>query len=141
VSASRNLPMLSELPEAITAEIAKLKAIIAEQRERLRPDMRELLLFEAAESGFKLELDLLREFFAAATDHGVMLTATHTPMCPFDSNHACGCGRFERQARLDKAIAEASEDDAGETMNVELASLDTAMAQIDAGNRQLPRKT
>ena len=52
-------PMLSELPEAVAAEIAKLKAIIAGQRERLRPDMRELLLFEAAEAGYKAELERL----------------------------------------------------------------------------------
>jgi len=97
------------------AEIAKLKAIVAEQRERLRPDMREVFLFEAAEAGVKAELTMLRELYEAVAGDNVNIFAVHEFGCPWYTHKGtCNCGRDERQARIDKAlaaIAEALEDE------------------------------
>ena len=110
--------MLGDLPEAIAAEIAKLKAIIAGQRERLRPDMRELLLFEAAEAGYKAELERLREFYNSMMADRVTIQVDHPYHCPNGAHgQPCICGGAEVVNRIDKAIAalaEASEDTANE---------------------------
>ena len=86
---------------------AKLKAEVHRLREQLRPDLRELLLFEAAERGYKIELEHLREFYAAVTAPGVAI-ASHISTCAGWNGHAsCDCGGCERQNRIDKALAAA----------------------------------
>jgi hypothetical protein len=60
---------------------------------------------EAEDANFELRLAKLQEFYGAVTAPGVMLVAKHASRCPFDSQHACGCGMFERQARIDNARA------------------------------------
>ena len=81
-------------------------------------NLRDFLLFEAAESGFKAELDMLREFYAAATAPGMAeIEAVHEYECAFwrvgKGHGTCNCGGSERQERVDKALAalaEAAED-------------------------------
>jgi hypothetical protein len=80
-------------------------------------NLRDFLLFEAAESGFKAELDRLREFYEAATAPNTVLEAGHPPSChswrSYGRLDLCDCGAAERQVRIDKAIAalaEAAED-------------------------------
>jgi hypothetical protein len=79
----------------------------------------DLLLYEAAEADFNLKLAKLREFYEAVV---VSWSATgrivvdHTPKCRLRLHGApCDCDAWERQARIDKALAAlAEEDDASE---------------------------
>lgn len=98
----------------MSEQVATLKAEIARLREQLRPDMRDLFLFEAAEAGYKAELERLREFHAAATAPGVKFLIEHGPGCSgWRSDRQCICGGRDIEVRIQKAgaaIAEASED-------------------------------
>lgn len=68
-----------------------------------------------SEDGYKAELAMLREFYAAATAPNVMLVIEHAPGCDgWRNDRPCNCGREAKLgARIDNALAalaEASED-------------------------------
>ena len=83
-----------------------------------RTVLSDIVLLEEAEAKAKAELGQLREFYDAATAHGMAcIKAVHEYECPFWRNGnrhgSCNCGGCERQARIDRAlaaIAEATED-------------------------------
>jgi len=73
--------------------------------------LRDLLLFEAAESGFKAELNMLRAFYNAVKADRVTIQVEHPYHCPNGAHgRPCICGGAAITDRIEKALAALAED-------------------------------